>query len=286
MGGKSSPQPVIPHRFLSTNCNPVYHITGWDKFQRQSGTVELTQSAAAKAAATQANPPIRIPRIGNIKLDADLGKWAAIEPLVIRDGPAPRARVWAAWNPTGIFVAFDVNTTGPWKTAATDQNAFQGGAEVDVCMGPAGDRAGPGPGDVRYVAAALSKRNRIVEFMPALSPGMTPRQKHPATYQTLNGKVEFQRVAALDGHPIAVRAKPDGRGYVVEIQLPVPALLELRPGQRLRFEAACAIADADGTKSVARFPWHSRSGKDQMVHDNFVEAQLRPMNWGQAVLGD
>ena len=200
--------------------------------------------------------------------------------------PDAAGRVWAAWNPAGIFVAFDVNVPGPWKSAATEQNAFQGGAEVDVCLGPAGDRAGPGPGDVRYVAAALANGNRIVEFMPRLSPGMTPQQKNPATYQTLNGKVEFQRVAALAGQPIAVCAKPDGSGYVVEMQLPVRAPLELRPGQRLRFEAACAIADAEGTKSVARFPWHSQSGEDQMVHDNFVEAQLRPMNWGQAVLGD
>lgn len=273
--------------FLSTNCNPVYRISGWDKFQRQSGKIELTQAVVTKVtASTKADPPIRIPRLDEIKVDGDLGEWSKLEPLIIRDGKNERAKVWAAWNPNGIFVAFDVNTTGPWKTAGTEQNAFQGGAEVDVCVGPAGDRTVPGAGDVRYVAAAMPAGNCIIEFMPVLSPKMTPQEKKPATYQTLNGKVDFDRVTALHGQPVSVRNKPDGQGYIVEMQLPFRAPLEMRPGLRLRFEAACAIADPDGAKTIARFPWHSRSGDDQMVHDNFLEAQLRPQNWSLAILGD
>jgi hypothetical protein len=271
--------------FLGFNCNPVYRITGWDLFRRQSGRIELTRTAAARVvAAEQAETPVRIPYLDNVTVDGDLAEWGKIEPLIVRDGAKTQACVRVAWNPSGLYAAFDVRTDAPWKSAATPQTAFQGGAEVDVCVGPVGDRTAPGPGDVRYVAAPLASGDGLVEFLPVLAPGMDAKEEKPATYETFNGKVTFARVATRPDQRVA--SKTRAGGYIVEMVLPMRAPLELRPGQRLRIEAACTVADASGTKAVARFPWHSRSGEDQMVLDSFVEAQLRPAHWGRAILGD
>lgn len=271
--------------FLSTNCNPVYRITGWDQFVRGSGEVVVTQAAAARlAAAAQADPAVRIARLDSIKIDGDLAEWAKLAPLTIRDGTQARARVWLAWDAANLYAAFDVETDAPWKSAASEQNAFQGGAEVDICVGPAGERDRPGPGDTRCVVAPIQGRTRVVEFMPVLAEGLDRSQRQPATYQTLNGKITFDRVAMLEEARTAAKPRPDGHGYTVELAIPLRAPLQLRPGQRLRFDAACTIADAEGARAVARFPWHSKAAEDQMIHDNFVEAQLRPQHWGSAVL--
>jgi hypothetical protein len=272
---------------LATNCNPIYRITGRDRFRRQNGSVTLSQEAVATAAAIeQANPTAVIPRIDNFKPDGDLGEWAGREPLLIRDGAETRAKVWVGWSPAGLFAAFDVSTDRPWKTAGQVQNAFQGGAAVDLCLGPPGERTHPIEGDARYVAAPIGGKATLVEFLPVWPSwgiGGTPR---PATYQTLNGKVEFAHVGALKSNLVTVVPRADGHGYIVEMRLPLRPGYQLRPGQRLRLEAGCAIADTEGEKSVARYAWHSRAPEEQMVFDNFVEAQLRPAHWGRAVLGN
>lgn len=281
------------------NDTRVYRITGWDTIARQSGTVEVPAGFAAAARERvdrEARRPdvARIGRIGAMPVNADLTKWQQSTPLTIRMGDTELARLYLGWNTEGLQACFDVTTDRPWKSRSAVNEAFTGGAAVDVNIGPlaAPDPAAPAAGAMRYVAAPIGERGAttLVEFLPRLLSGMPP-QKQPVMFETAaQGKVSFERVAACPAGQIAAKPKIDAAGnetgYVVEMRIPIRGPLEPRPGHRFRFDASVILADAiDGEVSDARIPWHSRAPEDQLVAaDQVIEATLRPANWGEAVL--
>jgi len=218
-------------------------------------------------------------------IDGHLKEWEGIEPLKILDGDELLANIYLGWSRHGLWAAFDVFTDTPWKSASTIDLAFQGGAAVDLNIGPIEpDRTQAIPGDVRYVAAPIGNNNRLVEMMPLLPPGIDDRQRNPVTYETDNGRITFDRVDALNNNLVAVRQKEDGTGYIVEMRVPLPPPLMLRPGERFRLDASLILADQGGTHSVFRIPWHSTSSADRTTNDTYFESVLRPQNWGVVIL--
>jgi len=277
------------------NDTRVYRITGWDTMQRQTGSVEVDPDFAATVTAAkelEAKRPdlAHIGRVTVAKVDADLKKWEKTTPLVLRMGDKELAKLYLGWNPQGLFACFDVTTDRPWTSTSSVPEAFTGGAAVDVNIGPLTpvDRKKPEVGDARFVVAPIGEHGRevLVEFLTYLLPGMPP-QKKPLTFETAaQGKVSFEYYNACPPTQVASRLKPDGSGYVVELQIPMRAPLKPVPGHRFKLDASVILADfMDGTTSDARIPWHSRAPEDQLVTaDQVIEATLRPENWGEAVL--
>jgi hypothetical protein len=269
------------------NSTNVYRIRGWDRFSRQSGTVELpaeaAQAAAARAKAWSpgADRVLHIRSLAEpIKVDGDLTEWTGVEPARIADGNETRAKVYLGWRPDGWYAAFDVNTTTPWASASTETLAFRQGASVEVRFGPAQpQRDRPVPGDARVVASPIG----AVEFLPVLPEDGRAASK-PATYETGNGKATFARAAALLANWSAAKRKPDGSGYTVELRLPVYAPLSLHAGTRFRLDASVMLAAPSGDATTARLPMHSRDPNDMAVQDVYLESLLRPQNWAEAVL--
>jgi hypothetical protein len=272
------------------NNTPVFRITGWDQFQRQAGRVVLAPDIATRLQARaeeQAGPPgvIHIPFLREVRTEGDLKKWQDVKPIVIRDGDHELAKLYLAWNANGLYAAFDVTTDRPWKSGSTASLAFEGGAAVDVSVGPVDpDRKKPAAGDTRIVAAPLRQGSRIVEFQPVLAPDLKPADRAPATYETGQGKVTFDRVAPLPGDWIGCQEKPGGQGYVVEMRIPLHGPLEPAPGQKLRLDASVILSNLQGTHITARVPWHSQDPDDAITNDTYLESLLRPANWGYAVL--
>ena len=275
------------------NNVPIYKITGWDQFKRQSGQVEvspeLAQTLQAKAKSEAAREDVvRVAAIEprSLNIDGDLAEWKDIKPLEIKDGKKTLAKVYVAWTPEGLVAAFDVATDSPWKSAGSEQLPFQGGSAVDINIGmiePA--RKLPGDGDVRVVVAPISGKTTAVEILPKLAKGMSPpHTMREATYKTMIGSITYDRVAALDPQWSAAKPKADGKGYTVEMRIPQHPPFALKPGLRFRFDASVILASPDGTKSVSRTPWHSRAAEDMAVQDTYLEGLLRPTNWGEAVL--
>jgi hypothetical protein len=302
------------------NSSPVYRIRGWDSFIRQSGVLPVSAQVARKivsAATAEANRSdvAYFQRIDKVTLDGDLSEWKDVKPIHIKDGDKTVANVYLGWNrgqkdfnTACLFVAFDVTTDKPWKSAATPQLAFQGGASVDVKLGklePAGRREA-GLYDVRLVAAPLDGAGEgstpLIEFAPrragsgeSTAFNWTPGQRKPATYETGNGKVTFNRVGALfwPRMPKLVNAftkiKAGGTGYVVEMRSPVaPPLttlpLDTYPGVRFRFDAGLALSNTQGNHVETRLTWNSKDPGDMADNDVYTEALLRPQNWGYGVL--
>jgi len=279
------------------NGTPVYRVTGWDRFRRQSGTVSLSAEAAAKLTARveaeRRRPDLaRIRAIparggGAVKVDADLAEWKGFPPLTITDGKTEVAKLYLGWNPDGIYAVFDVLKDRPWKSAASQREPFTSGAAVDLMIGPLSPaRKTATAGDVRFVAAPIGKdgRTMLVEMLPRLAPGMPEKDRKPRTYKTGQGSVTFERVAPLPADRVAARPKKGG-GYVVEFRVPLRAPLLYRPGQRFRFDASVILAAPAGNRSEGRLLWHSKASADQIVEaDRYHEAVLRPANWGEAVL--
>jgi hypothetical protein len=274
------------------NDTRLYRITGWETMRRQTGTVRISPDFAAGATAVATREATRpgVARIGRVNfsaVDAELKKWQGTTPLLIRNGDKDVAKLYLGWNPSGLFACFDVTTDHPWKSKSSAQEAFTGGAAVDVNLGPLlpAERKAPVVGDARYVAAPVG-RDTLVEYLPFLLPEL--RGKKPITFETaVNGKVLFEHFQAYPATPkvVACKLKPDDGGYVVELQLPLRTPLTPAPGCRFKLEASVILADEDGRSSEARLPWHSRSPDDQLVTaDQVIEATLRPANWGEAVL--
>ena len=277
------------------NDTRVYRITGWETMRRQTGTVEVPPEFAAtltaKAEREARRPDLaHVGRVSVEKVDADLKKWEKTTPLTIRMGDKDLAKLYLGWNPGGLYACFDVTTERPWQSKSSVTEAFTGGAAVDVNIGPLtpAERKAPVVGDARFVVAPIGQNGRevLVEFLPFLLPD-NQGQKKSVTFETsAQGKVTFESVSAQPATAVYSRLKPDGTGYVVEMQIPMRTPLKPAPGHRFKFDASVILADVlDGKTSDARIPWHSRAPEDQLVTaDQVMEATLRPQNWGEAVL--
>jgi hypothetical protein len=276
------------------NC-PVYRISGWDRFQRQSGSVVVTPAVAAtltaKVQAEGARSDVaHIPFMeeNRLKLDGNLAEWKDVKPLLIVDGGKTLAKVYLAWNTYFIYAAFDVDTKAPWANASKTELAFQGGAAVDLSVGPLlPARTKAMIGDYRVVAAPIGGAPTAVEYYPLLPREFSPPHSRTNTaFKTLVGETVFERVKKMETYGIDAGAalKGDASGYIVEFRLFRHAPLEFAPGLRFRLDASVILADPSGTKSILRLPWHSRDSADMMTQDTYTEAVLRPQDWGEAVL--
>jgi hypothetical protein len=274
------------------NNVPIYRITGWDDFKRQRGQVEVSQKLAQSLearikveAAREDMARISYLESNKVKIDGDLAEWEKVQPLLIKDGAKILAKVFVVWTPDGLVAAFDVNTDSPWASAGSEQLPFQGGAAVDINIGPMEpDRKSPGDGDQRMVVAPIGGKTTAVEILPVLAKGMSPpHHRREVTYKTQIGSITYDRAAVIDGHA-AAKPKPDGKGYLVEMRIPYHSPFAFKPGLRFRFDASVILANPNGTRSVARVPWHSRNADDMAVQDTYTEGLLRPMNWAEAIL--
>jgi len=236
-----------------------------------------------------------IPHIREITADGSLAEWKDVTPLEIMDGHTVPAKVYIGWGTIvrghnamrGLAVAFDVTTSTPWRSAATPQLAFQGGAAVEFRVGPADpQRTQPGPGDARIVAAPVGPDGKTlaVEMLPVLPQGWNEDSRQPATYQTMNGTITFARVAPLGDNWAVAKLKDDGSGYIVEMLVPLRPPLDVQPGLKLRLDASVVLPDAEGIRSEVRLPWHSRTAGEMGVVDTYFDSLLYPQNWAEAEL--
>ncbi len=277
----------------SVNCVRVYRITGFDQLKRQSGKVEVSAQLATRIGERLRSEAMRSDVIrargverNQMKIDGDLNEWKDAKPVSIKDGTKELAKVYLAWNSEGLYAAFDVTTTTPWRSSASAELAFQGGASVDVKFGAwEPPRSAPIPGDMRITVAPLGGKAVGVEFLPHLTRDMSPpHNTREATYKTLNGAITFKRVTPIGDELSASKVKPDGSGYTVEVFVQRREPHAFRPGLRLRFDATVVLSDPLGTKSILRLPWHSREAGDMATQDVYFESLLRPQAWGEAVL--
>jgi len=289
------------------NNNPVFRVSGWDQLERQESTIVVTPQqaeAVARGLKTELARPdlIRIPHIGlgymnGVTVDGKLNEreWRNIKPLEIKGGDEVRAKVYIAWETIerhmnaghGLCVAFDVNTDTPWKSSSKPERAFEGGASVEIRLGPAdSDRDVAGPGDIRYIAAPAGPDGKTVavELMPKLPPGWGDNMRKLVTYKGKGGEITYDRVRTMRANYVAAKAKEDGSGYVVEMLIPVRPPHVIKPGLRFRIDASIVLANADGTKAVKRLVLNSAAPADSTVGDTRANAILRPKNWADAVL--
>ena len=208
----------------TANATPVYRITGWDCFHRQHGEVTITPEQAGQLKArldvgAARDDLAHIPNVDGIRVDGKLDDWKSVKPIAIMNGKTELAKVYLAWKADGLYAAWDVTTSTPWKTTASVQQfAFQGGAAVDLTLAPTDttDLAGA----LRVVVAPLNGRVVAVEMLPHLPATLPADRRLPVTYETGLGKITFDRVAFLPDYCVAAQVKPGHSGYVVEACIP------------------------------------------------------------------
>jgi len=295
--GATAPQPgeklgfnVVRNRFAGaethSNWSPLRgnlnHTPGY------FGTLYAGDTLPREASALIAGRAF-IPDVSHapIAMDGTLTGWQGVKPLKIMDGTKPVADLYLGWKPDGLYAVFDVTTDKPWKNAAAFDMAFNGGAACDLQTGPLlNDQREVIPGDVRFLAAPLNGTTTAVEFLPKLTADLTAADKAPRKYHTdAQGDNLFERLAALPTGSAVARPKPDGKGYIVSLRVPLRAPLQLKSGQRFKFDASVILANSTGTRAELRLPLFSINGDDMFVATDVVmETRLRPWNWGEAEL--
>jgi len=299
------------------NNNPIFRISGWEDFRRQTGAVTVTPAQAETVVATKKadlEGVVSIPHIGRgymngIQVDGRIskGEWKNGRVLQIKYDDEAKAKVHIAWQAVyasmnarhGLCVAFEVNTYTPWESSSEPEFAFEGGASVEVRLGPVEpERKTPGPGDIRVVAAAVGekiktedadeeqRKTMAMEFIPKLPSGWGKNRPQPQTYKSGTGEITFDRVQPLSEKWVAAKAKEDGSGYIVEMLIPVRPSLYVRPGLRFRLDLSIVLANEDGTESLLRLPWHSEDAGDRAVEDTYNQSLLRPHTWAEVMLVD
>ena len=160
----------------TANSTPVYRISGWDQFQRQNGNLTISTAFATQIQMRVATDLARedlahIPYVAGIRVDGSLNDWKGEPHLTVMDGSNELARIYLAWKADGLYVAWDVTTDTPWQTSATQAPfAFQGGAAVDVSIGPLQPaRTAGAAGDMRVVVAPIGGKTLAIEMLPELS---------------------------------------------------------------------------------------------------------------------
>ena len=281
----------------SPNATPVYRISGWDKFERASGTLAVT-ARESKDVADALRLKIRqeapdawiIPCRYEIEADGDLSDWEGITPFEIKNGNETAARVYAAWSPRGLFMAWDIRDASPWKTTLNDRMVFQGAA-ADVNIGPLEPYRTEGiQGDCRVLLTPSNGQQPVFTTMlPKIPRGLNLGALKPETYMTGLGEVTFadvrQNTRPSRWHDAWAAMKTrEGMGPILEVKIPVYEPFKLEKGYRFKMEASLILANEDGTRPIARLPWRSNAEQDRMVTDIFTEASLRPHNWGEAIL--
>ncbi len=222
-----------------------------------------------------------------ITLDGTLNHWQGVKPRKIYDGAKPVADLYLGWKSDGLYAAFDVTTEKPWKNEAALDMAFNGGAGCDLQLGPlVKEQKETVPGDVRFLAAPLKGQNEVVEFLPKLTADLDASARAPRSYHTdAQGDNSFERLALLPAGSVVARAKADGKGYIVEMKVPLRAPLKLESGLRCKFDASIILSNNAGNRAELRLPLCSTSSDDMFVASDVVmETRLRPWNWGEAEL--
>ena len=123
------------------NACPVYRISDWNDFHRQTGSMEISAAAVASLTKRTQAEALRedvahfaFIEQNKVKIDGDLAKWKAIKPLIIKDGGKDVVRLYLAWNSEYLYATFDIAAKTPWKNASKAELAFQGGAQPSTSI--------------------------------------------------------------------------------------------------------------------------------------------------------
>lgn len=247
---------------------------------RASGTVQLDKTYALPTdVAAAAADPIRILQIAGNPMDGE-SSWKDIPASVLSKGGKPLARAQIGYDKTFLYARIAVTDDSPLENSATDEQlVFKHGDTAGIVLGP--DRKGDakvGPGDVRFMAAMVGGKPKLIAMKAVTQGG-----KKPFEYFTpAAGKRVFEFVGEVPGGE--VKLDKSGDGYTATFAVPLSFLeFPLAPGSALKGDMEVRLSGAGqrGLQATSRnYLFTPSQPETTMTDDVPTEARMYPEYWG------
>lgn len=291
----------------STEDSRIWHITGFDSFQRLQGSVTLKTAeipaAPADTYTIAATKPPRLRTANDLGGDGFLNEseWSQAAELPLVEEGVLKGRLYLRHDDKYLWVGAHVVDSSPAKNSSQDaETAFTRGDCLDLYFGadPAADatRDAAGVGDVRVLLYPSGSTKlydgTIVAYRMKVADGV---EKHPFQFESPAGSVAAESVVTIEGKDAVTGGGlctfyrwPSGAGYTVEAKIPLSALPELGlnvpapAGHKIAFDAGIIFSNDAGTDRASRLYWHQQDSRTQTVQDLPTEAQFYPRLWGTA----
>lgn len=263
----------------------IYRLSGFDSYQRMTGTVSLASRAVAQSVSTQkegdkvaAARRVTVPPV----IDGDLGEWRAVpvQTMVVDpDNPDMRVKFQLAWDARNLYAAFDVTDASPMvNSARVLATCFKYGDSLDLYLAcgkePAKSAGAPIPGDVRLLLTRYGGRPLVLAYRPDV-----PGTANPTVFTSPVGQFRCDVVAPVANAALVFRNRKDGKGYTAELAVPLADLKPLAPraGLKIRFDVGANFSNRSGTLNAIKIYWTRR---EAMVRDIPTEARFFRDKWG------
>ena len=290
----------------STEDSRIWHITGFDSFQRLQGSITLKTAEIPPASDTYTIAATKPPRA---RIANDLGadgflnepEWRQATELPLVDEGVLKGRLYLRHDDKYLWIGAHVIDSSPAVNSSQDaETAFIRGDGLDLYFGtdPAADatRDAAGIGDVRillYPSGTTKMYNgTIVAYRMKVADGV---EKHPFQFESPAGSIAADSVTTIEGKDAVTNGGlctfyrwPNGAGYTVEAKIPLTALPELGlnipapTDRKIAFDAGIIFSNDAGTDRASRLYWHQQDARTQTVQDLPTEAQFYPRLWGAA----
>ena len=244
---------------------------------RASGTVNLDRvyQAVVAAPVEVAGPLQMVALTGDAFADAN---WNAAPIATLTRDDAPLATAQLGYDANFVYAKIHVNDASPLQNSAdTVATAFKGGDTAGFVLGAA-QHDQPGAGDVRFMAAQIGGKARLIA-MKAVTAGA----KKPEVYSTpAGGEAKFEWVGEVPNGRVTLL--PDASGYTATMAIP-RAFLEfaIAPGQSLRGDIEVRLSGNGqrGIQATSRnYLFTPATVQTTLTDDVPTEARLYPGGWG------
>lgn len=206
--------------------------------------------------------------------------WSDIPVSVLKRNGNELAQVRLGYDANFLYGRIEVRDESPMQNEAGEvQLAFKGGDSAALVIGPAGDSAKPGKGDVRLMVAQVGGTPRLIG-MKAVTGGA----KQPFDYFTPSaGKVNFEYVGEVPGGRVTL--KEIKGGYLAMFAVPRTFLeFDLKPGDKLRGDIEIRLSGVGGRGLQAtsrNYLFTPSRSETSMTDDIPTESRLYPAYWGE-----
>lgn len=232
-----------------------------------------------------------IPATGKLALDGSMLGWESTNSITFGDGDKATVEVRAAYDPEHLYVRWHLRKAGALSFTPLDpasrifvhdrgSDTLSLYLQADPAAPPSKSTDGRS-GDVRLVFGVFSTpaglKPTVVGLYQTLAPGLIPK---PEAYVSAVSKLDFARVALVEGVSLGYAIDSDRKGYVIAAQLPVSAFPPLTNFATLRSSYINFEATLQGHN---KFWWSNADGSaSRETFDEPTEARLYPGSWAPA----
>lgn len=262
-------------QIVGKESSNVMEVRGVDSLRRLAGgDLTLSEPAVSRASAGVVGPtPVEAVQLGGISAGWHKVAERAFPPV------DPVGTFAIGYQPQVLHLFVEVEKPGEFANAGADvRTLFRTGDAVDFRLATRADaqpgRTTPAEGDQRWVFSVFEGKPVAVRYRYVV-PGVAENDK--AKFASPTGVAVVDEVSVRP--EVTVKIEKTGQGWRLYARIPWTSLgLAQAPAGELRGDIGVTLADAAGTRTVARYYYFDT--QSQVVSDLPSEVRVNPAAWG------